>query len=143
LRGPQTKRKAQEVTKMVQKTRICVRYALLGFRNLNHYDLGSFSPKPPKLGVGIGFPMQTKMLNFSKTVTDSAIVCIGANRKPHAASSDPCLHLICVDLETNILSSSVSRHCTMHIAIIYNKRRVVAKRSEKIVHIVRGANRKP
>ena len=27
---------------------------------------GSFTPKTPKLGFGIGFPMQTKMLNISK-----------------------------------------------------------------------------
>jgi len=73
---------------------LVLKYQLLRFG-------GSLTPNPSKLGVGIGFPMQTKMLNISKTVTGSAIVCMGANRKPYAASSKQSLYFTCVDLETH------------------------------------------
>jgi len=68
LTGPQTKQKVLEVHKMARKTRIRVRECLCG----------CFTPKPQKLGVSIGFPMQMKMMNISKTVLDSAIVCMGS-----------------------------------------------------------------
>jgi len=42
-----------------------------------HNILGAFDPKTPKLGVKIGFSMQMKMFNISKTVRDQAIICMG------------------------------------------------------------------
>jgi len=46
-------------------------------------------------------------VNISKTVSDSAIVCMGKNRKPYAASSNPSLLLTSVDLDTYNSRSSV------------------------------------
>jgi len=97
--------------------------------------LGCFTSKPHKFGVGIGFSMQMKMLNISKTVTDSVIVCMGASWNPYAASSDPALHITLDDLEPNISRSSVFRNNA--------KWRVMAKGSEISSHIVWGVNRNP
>jgi len=42
---------------------------------------GLLPQNPPKSGLGIRFPMQVKMLNISKTVPDSAIVCMVSKKE--------------------------------------------------------------
>jgi len=120
----QTKRGGQHKCKMAHNTRI----------RENTYLLGSLLPlKTPKIWYRNRVSMQMKILNISKTVTDSAIVCLDSKYEPLRCEFKQSLHLTCVDLETYISRSSVLEN--------NDKWRVVVKRSEISAHIVWGASR--
>jgi len=72
---------------------------------------GCFTPKNPKLGVGLGFPMQMKMLKISKTVTGSAIVCLRSKQETICSKIKS---VLTIDLCFKVIRFQTSRTAINH-----------------------------